>query len=124
VVRTAGSGSAGGTKGTTSRSVLRPKRIDINVEFDSIDRFINEYVSNISRSGAFIRTRDPWPVGTRLRLRFTIMAEDPEILEGVGEVVRVSDRPRGMGVAFVELTEHSQQLIDKLLTRPRSRPRR
>jgi hypothetical protein len=57
-------------------------------------------------------------VGTRLRLRFTIMAEDPEILEGVGEVVRVSDRPRGMGVAFVELTEHSHQLIAKLLTRP------
>jgi uncharacterized protein (TIGR02266 family) len=104
--------------GSNRKSVLRPKRVDINVEFDSIDRFINEYVSNISRSGAFIRTRDPWPVGTRLRLRFTIMAEDPEILEGVGEVVRVSDRPRGMGVAFVELTEHSQQLIAKLLTRP------
>jgi uncharacterized protein (TIGR02266 family) len=106
------------TGGGSRKSVLRPKRVDINVEFDSIDRFINEYVSNISRSGAFIRTRDPWPVGTRLRLRFTIMAEDPEILEGVGEVVRVSDRPRGMGVAFVELTEHSHQLIAKLLTRP------
>jgi uncharacterized protein (TIGR02266 family) len=103
--------------GGGGKSVLRPKRVDINVEFDSIDRFINEYVSNISRSGAFIRTRDPWPVGTRLRLRFTIMAEDPEILEGVGEVVRVSDRPRGMGVAFVELAEHSHQLIAKLLTR-------
>jgi uncharacterized protein (TIGR02266 family) len=97
--------------------VLRPKRVDINVEFDSIDRFINEYVSNISKSGAFIRTRDPWPVGTRLRLRFTIMADDPEILEGIGEVVRVSERPRGMGVAFVELTDHSQKLIEKLLTR-------
>src|SRR3954451_7474462 len=99
------------------KSVLRPKRVEVNVEFDSIEQFINEYVSNISRSGAFIRTRDPWPVGTRLRLRFTIMAEDPEIREGVGEVVRVSDRPRGMSVAFVELTEHSHQLIAKLFTR-------
>jgi uncharacterized protein (TIGR02266 family) len=107
--------------GGSKKSVLRPKRVDINVEFDSIDRFINEYVSNISKSGAFIRTRDPWPVGTRLRLRFTIMAEDPEILEGVGEVVRVSDRPRGMGVAFIELAEHSHQLIAKLLTRPSAR---
>src|SRR3954451_6152663 len=106
------------------KSVLRPKRVEVNVEFDSIEQFINEYVSNISKSGAFIRTRDPWPVGTRLRLRFTIMAEDPEILEGVGEVVRVSERPRGMGVAFVELTDHSQQLIDKILTRRRPAPRR
>ena len=104
--------------GTNRRSVLRPKRVDINVEFESIERFINEYVSNISRSGAFIRTRDPWPVGTRLRLRFTIMADDPEILEGVGEVVRVSERPRGMGVAFVELAEPSRRLIEQLLTRP------
>jgi uncharacterized protein (TIGR02266 family) len=103
-------------------NVLRPKRIDINVEFESIESFITEYVSNISKSGAFIRTRDPWPVGTRLRLRFTIVAEDPEILEGVGEVVRVSERPRGMGVAFVELTDPSKSLIEKLLTRrPASR---
>jgi len=98
---------------------LRPKRIEINLEFDSIERFVTEYVTNISKSGAFIRTRDPFPVGTRLRLRFTIVAEDPEIMEGVGEVVRVSERPRGMGVAFVELTDHSQQLIAKLLTRRR-----
>ena len=97
--------------------MLRPRRVDVNVEFDSIEQFISEYVSNISKSGAFIRTRDPWPVGTRLRLRFTIMAADPEILEGMGEVVRVSERPRGMGVAFVELAEHSQRLIAMLLTR-------
>jgi uncharacterized protein (TIGR02266 family) len=102
------------------KSVLRPKRVDVNVEFDSIEQFVSEYVSNISRSGAFIRTRDPWPVGTKLRLRFTIMAEDPEILEGMGEVVRVSDRPRGMGVAFVELPAHSKGLIDRLLTRRRT----
>jgi uncharacterized protein (TIGR02266 family) len=105
--------AAGGGK----KSVLRPKRIEVNVEFDSIEKFIHEYVSNISHSGAFIRTRDPWPVGTRMRLRFTILAADPEILEGVGEVVRVSERPRGMGVAFVELTDHSRELIAKLLTR-------
>jgi uncharacterized protein (TIGR02266 family) len=96
---------------------MRPKRVDVNVEFDSIESFINEYVSNISKSGAFIRTRDPWPVGTRLQLRFTILAEDPEILEGLGEVVRVSEKPRGMGVAFVELAGHSLALIEKLLTR-------
>jgi uncharacterized protein (TIGR02266 family) len=107
------------------KSVMRPKRIDVNVEFDSIESFINEYVSNLSKSGAFIRTRDPWPVGTRLRLRFTIVADDPEILEGMGEVVRVSERPRGMGVAFVELTDHSQKLIARLLTRkPARRPRK
>lgn len=107
----------GGGQGEQKRNVLRPKRIDINLEFDSVEKFINEYVTNISKCGAFIRTRDPWPVGTRLRLRFTIVADDPEIVEGIGEVVRVSEKPRGMGVAFVELTERSRTLIDMLLTR-------
>jgi uncharacterized protein (TIGR02266 family) len=97
------------------KSVMRPRRLDINLEFDSIEHFISEYVSNISKTGAFIRTRDPWPVGTKLRLRFTILADELEILEGMAEVVRVSDQPRGMGVAFVELAEHSAKLIDKLL---------
>jgi len=42
--------------------------------------------------------------------------EDLETIEGVGEVVRVSDRPRGMGVVFVTLTPRSRALIDRLLT--------
>lgn len=113
--RRTGDGLAAG--GGARKSELRAKRVDVNKEFSSIEHFINEYVSNVSRSGAFIRTRDPWPVGTRLNLKFTIMAEDPEILEGVGEVVRVSDRPRGMGVAFVQLSELSRRLIEKLLVR-------
>lgn len=109
---------------TNEGSGLRLRRVDINLEFDSLDQFISEYITNISKSGAFIRTRDPWPVGTRLRLRFTIMADDPEILEGVGQVVRVSERPRGMGVAFIELSTRSQMVIDAVLARRRKkRPR-
>ena len=96
----------------------RQKRVDINLEFDSAESFIREYVSNVSRSGAFIRTNDPLPVGTRVKLRFTVMLEDPETLEGVGEVVRLSQDPKGMGVVFVELADPSKQLLQKLLTRP------
>lgn len=97
----------------------RDRRVDINLEFDSLEHLLTEYLTNISRSGAFIRTRDPWPVGTRLRLRFTVMAEDPEILEGVAEVVRVSEKPRGMGVEFVELTDESTRLIDRVVAKRR-----
>ncbi len=104
----------------TKKSSLRPKRVDINRDFDSLER-LTEYVSNVSKSGAFIRTRDPWPVGTKLNLKFTLVVEDPEILEGVGEVVRVSDKPRGMGVRFVELSEKSKTLIEQLLEKQRAR---
>ncbi len=95
----------------------RANRVEINREFLSVEQFINEYVSNISRSGVFIRSKDPLPVGTKVNLKFTVLLEDIETIEGVGEVVRVSDRPRGMGVVFITLNEHSQSLLTKLLTR-------
>ena len=102
--------------------VPRADRVEINREFASVEAFINEYVSNISRSGVFIKSKDPLPVGTKVNLKFTVLMEEIETIEGVGEVVRVSHRPAGMGVAFVELTSYSQRLIEKMMTRPTPRP--
>jgi len=94
-------------------------RVTINKEFESFDAFIHEYVTNISRTGAFVKSRDPLPVGTRVDLRFTVIMDDVETIEGVGEVVRVQDDPPGMGVVFTELSQYSQHLLSRLLTLPR-----
>jgi uncharacterized protein (TIGR02266 family) len=97
--------------------IPREERITINHEFESVDQFITEYVTNISRSGVFIRSKDPLPVGTKVNLRFTVITKEIETIEGVGEVVRVSHDPPGMGVTFTKLTSYSQNLIEKLITR-------
>jgi uncharacterized protein (TIGR02266 family) len=94
----------------------RPRRLDVNLEFESLAQF-TQYVSNISRTGCFLRSRDPWPVGTRLKLRFTLLVDDPEVLEATGEVVRVSERPRGMGLKFLQLPVEARKVIDRLLAR-------
>jgi Tfp pilus assembly protein PilZ len=91
-------------------------RVTINKEFDSFDQFIQEYVTNISESGAFIKTQEPLPVGSEVNLRFTVIMDDIETIEGVGKVVRVQTDPPGMGVVFKDLSSYSQQLIGKLLT--------
>ncbi len=96
--------------------VPRADRVQINLEFASVEAFINEYVANISHSGVFIRSKDPLPLGTRVALKFTVIMDELETIEGVGEVVRCTQRPSGMGVVFVELTEYSQDLIAKLIT--------
>jgi uncharacterized protein (TIGR02266 family) len=93
----------------------REERLTINKEFDSFDQFIREYVTNISRTGVFIKTKDPLPIGTKVDLRFTVIMEDIETIEGVGEVVRVETDPPGMGVVFRELGNYSEKLIQKLL---------
>src|SRR5215467_14652895 len=92
------------------------ERVTINKEFESFDAFIQEYVTNISRTGVFIKSQTPLPIGTSVNLRFTVIMEDIETIEGVGEVVRVERDPPGMGVVFRELSQYSKDLIDKLLT--------
>ena len=90
------------------------ERVTINKEFESFDAFIQEYVTNISRTGVFIKSQQPLPIGTRVNLRFTVIMSDIETIEGVGEVVRVEKDPPGMGVVFRELSTYSKDLIEKL----------
>jgi uncharacterized protein (TIGR02266 family) len=99
----------------------RDARVAVNKEFASIEEFISEYVSDISRSGVFIKSDDPLPVGTKVDLRFTVIVDDFETIEGVGEVARIvppgGAEPPGMGVVFTELTPSSERLLERLLSR-------
>jgi hypothetical protein len=95
------------------------QRVTINKEFESFDAFIQEYVTNISHSGAFIRSKNPLPIGTTVNLKFTVLMDGIETIEGTGEVVRVEIDPPGMGVIFNEITSYSKDLITQLLSRKR-----
>ncbi len=98
------------------------ERVTINKEFESFDAFIQEYVTNISRTGVFIKTQAPLAIGTRVNLRFTVIMDDIETVEGIGEVVRVEKDPPGMGVVFRELNAYSKGLIEKLLVQKAAVP--
>jgi hypothetical protein len=52
----------------------------------------------------FIKSATPLAVGTSVNLRFTVIMDDIETIEGVGEVMRVETNPPGMGVVFRELS--------------------
>ena len=94
-------------------------RQQINQEFETIDEFIAEYVTNISQGGVFIRSKNPLPVGTKVTLKFSVILDDFETVEGEGEVVRVENEQgnTGMGVAFTRLTAESKALIDDIVAR-------
>ena len=91
-------------------------RLTINKGFDSFDQFVTEYVSNLSKSGVFIHSDSPLPIGERVNLKFSVVMDGIETIEGEGEVVRVSNSPPGMGVVFRKLGAYSQKLIETLLT--------
>ncbi|HEY3594479.1 MAG TPA: PilZ domain-containing protein [Polyangiaceae bacterium] len=105
-----------GSESDRSESGRRDARVTINKEFESFDAFIQEYVTNISRTGAFIKSKTPLPVGTKVNLRFTVIMDEVETVEGVGEVVRVEEDPPGMGVVFREIDGYSKGIIERLLT--------
>jgi Tfp pilus assembly protein PilZ len=95
----------------------REVRVTLNKEFESLDAFVREYVTNISKTGAFVKRSDPLPVGTEVYLTFTVIMDDIEVVEGVGKVVRVQHDPPGMGVVFTSISQSSQHLLERLLTR-------
>ena len=108
----------------SSERVPRPPRIPVEHEYGSLEEHVGQFVTNVSRTGAFIRTKNPPAVGTTVDLNFTIVDDDLYTIEGVGEVVRTSIDPLGVGVQFVSLTAESKKVLDKLLAKRTSwRPR-
>jgi uncharacterized protein (TIGR02266 family) len=96
-------------------------RVEVNQDFRCIEDYISEFVSSISPGGVFIRSKKPLAVGTRVMLKFSIIVDDVETVEGEGEVVRVDNSPEnmGMGVAFTRLSAESKKLLDELIERDR-----
>lgn len=96
-------------------------RIAVNHEFQSVAQFLREYALNVSEGGVFIRTADVLPVGTDVSLRFSIIVDDFETIEGEGQVVRAvhvgGREPPGMGVVFTSLTPASRDAIARLFVR-------
>ena len=96
------------------------ERVTINKEFDSFDQFVQDYVTNISRSGAFIKTSAKLEIGAEVNLKFSVVTDGVETIEGVGKVVRVETDPAGVGVVFKQLSTYSASLLEKLLTARRA----
>lgn len=108
-----------------SERVPRPPRIPVEHEYGAGEEHMGQFVTNVSRNGAFIRTKKPLAIGATIDLNFTIVDDDLYTIEGVGEVVRMSADPVGVGVQFVSLTSDSKKVLERLLSKRTSwRPRR
>lgn len=64
-------------------------------------------VSNISRSGCFVATKDPWMQWTRIRVWIVYKCQQ---FEAEGSVVH-SAGARGMGVAFEKIAPANEEML-------------
>lgn len=80
------------------------------------------YISDLSEYGVFVHTPAPSPRGTKLKLRFTVLLDDPVIVEGEGRVVRQQYEPTpGMGIEFTELAPEMILRVNDVISRQRPR---
>ncbi len=90
----------------------------MQISFENFKGIFFEYTHDISRSGVFIEMDHPLPVGTRLRLSFSLPPPCGDPIMAFGRVMRTAepteDRPGGMGVNFICLDEQSAEVIDEL----------
>ena len=86
--------------------------IRAKLKFNSERDFIERYAPNISKTGIFIKTSKPRPIGTRVMFEFQI-ADGTTVLRGLGEVSWHSEKkagtPPGMGIKFLKINRKSNQ---------------
>lgn len=74
---------------------------------------------DISMSGMLIRTSEEFPVGSEIRLEFSV-AEDQEPITCQAEVVRYTrpdvEKVRGMGVTFLSFMSDGRQRLEEFLS--------
>jgi uncharacterized protein (TIGR02266 family) len=87
----------------------------VEIRYQSILDFHEHQAFNISRTGMFLPTPDPFPAGTLIEFSFAL-TDGLSLFAGKGEVVRVMGAPQnGMGIRFVDLDETSQRFLDAIV---------
>jgi type IV pilus assembly protein PilZ len=77
---------------------------------------------NMSKGGLYLDQTIPLPVGSKVKLRFTL-PEDTLTIAVTGQIVSINPRDRlGMGVKFVELDKEVQERIDTFIERSTTPP--
>jgi uncharacterized protein (TIGR02266 family) len=81
--------------------------IDVAVDFETDGLYLYAYLTDLSARGVFIMTNEPYPRGTRLKLRFELPGEEKTPIVVDGDVRWIRDprsatpqNPSGMGVQF------------------------
>ena len=97
----------------------RAERVPVNMEFGRVDT--QTWISDLSEYGVFIQTERPARPGARVRLKFTILLEDPVVIEADGRVVRHQEDPPGMGIEFLDLSPETILRINDVVAQQRPR---
>ncbi len=90
--------------------------VPMKLRYDSVLDFVDTQSMNISRTGMFIVTDTPAPLGSQVAFEFSL-SDGFILLQGLAEVVRVASGGivEGLGVRFLDLADPTQRVIDRIV---------
>jgi uncharacterized protein (TIGR02266 family) len=98
-----------------------PIREEVHIAVKDEANFITEYADNISLGGMFIKSRNPFSIGTKFDLE-VLIGDSGQKIKALGEVVWTKEfasdndsRPSGMGIKFVRLHGDSKKIIQDIM---------
>jgi uncharacterized protein (TIGR02266 family) len=93
--------------------------VDLWIESEEGEATYFQRAGNLSAGGAYFTQTMPHPVGTKVRLRFSL-PDAPGEIQCHGEIVSaVAKDDPGMGVKFLDLDAKVQERIRALAAQPR-----
>ncbi len=105
--------------GRTSKRSFPRIPASMQVSFEDFRGIFFEYARDLSRSGVFVEMLNPLPVGTRLRLNFSLPPPFNQAVLAYGRVVRsleeTEEGPGGIGVSFIHVEDESLRSIDAMV---------
>lgn len=103
--------------GKTPNEIRQEQRkpVKVFINYRTIDQFYSEIGTNLSLGGVFVKSSNPLPVGTEIKISFNI----PQFgcyLESQGVVVHngTQENP-GMGIKFKGLSDRAKKLLQDVL---------
>ncbi len=88
------------------------KPCNVPVDYATEKRAFCDFIHDISTSGVFIETRNPFSIGQNITLTFSL-PESENPFKIIGEIVRTESK--GIAVKFVNITQYREWIIKSLL---------
>jgi uncharacterized protein (TIGR02266 family) len=97
-----------------------PASLKVKYKSASVDQFVEQFSTDVSSNGIFLKTKAPIEVGALLKLELQLSDASP-VIHGIGRVCwrRMPGPdpavPSGMGIRFVRLDAESRAVVDRMI---------
>ena len=110
------------------KSIRYRVALHLHLIFNDLDELREVYSRDVSEGGIFVKTDQPFPVGSMVQLKICLVHQDLTYVEAEGEVVHVTkpgmDVEAGMGVRFLKVSEEGKKFLKEYVTKKFPKPKK